>query len=66
MNDILKDISGVVGHIYKITNTKDNKHYVGQAMSHRKNLGKYKPFGYEGRFRDHISEANSNTKLGSR
>jgi group I intron endonuclease len=66
MNDILEDISGVVGHIYKITNTKNNKHYVGQAMSHRKNLGKYKPFGYEGRFRDHISEANSNTKLGSR
>ena len=66
MNDILKDISGVVGHIYKITNTKDNKHYVGQAMSHRKNLGKYKPFGYEGRFRDHISEAKNNTKLGCR
>ena len=66
MTDILEDISGVIGHIYKITNTKNNKNYVGQAVGHRKNKGKYKPFGYEGRFRDHISEANCNTKLGCR
>jgi hypothetical protein len=39
---------------------------VGQAMSHRKNKDKYKPFGFEGRFRDHISEAICNTKLGCR
>jgi len=62
MNDILEDISGVVGFIYKITNAQNNKYYVGQTMSHRKNRGKYKPFGYEGRFRDHISEAICNTK----
>jgi group I intron endonuclease len=66
MNSVLEDISGVVGHIYKITNTATNKCYVGQAMSHRKNKGKYKPFGFEGRFQDHISEAKCNTKLGSR
>uniref|UniRef100_A0A6C0AP26 GIY-YIG domain-containing protein n=1 Tax=viral metagenome TaxID=1070528 RepID=A0A6C0AP26_9ZZZZ len=62
MNSVLEDISGVVGHIYKIINTATNKYYVGQAMSHRKNRGKYKPFGFEGRFRDHISEAICNTK----
>ena len=62
MNEILEDISGVVGHIYKILNTATLKCYVGQAQSHRKNRGKYKPFGYEGRFRDHISEAICNTK----
>jgi len=66
MDGILEDISGVIGHIYKITNTLNNKYYVGQAMSHRKNKGKYKPFGYQGRFQDHISEAKCNTKLGSR
>ena len=62
MNEILESISGVVGCIYQITNTTNNKNYVGQAMSHRKNRGKYKPFGHEGRFRDHISEAICNTK----
>ena len=62
MSGTLESISGVVGQIYKITNTATNKHYVGQAMSHRKNKGKYKPFGFEGRFRDHISEAVCNTK----
>jgi hypothetical protein len=62
MNEILEDISGVVGCIYKITNTQNNKYYIGQAMSHRKNRGKYRPFGHEGRFRDHISEALCNTK----
>jgi group I intron endonuclease len=66
MDVILESITGVIGHIYKITNTKNNKNYVGQAVSHRKNKGKYKPFGYEGRFRDHISEAHCNTKLGCR
>jgi len=34
----------------------------GQAVSHRKNHDKYRPFGYEGRFKDHISEAICNTK----
>jgi group I intron endonuclease len=66
MNEVLEDISGVVGFVYKIMNALNNKCYVGQAMSHRKNRGKYKPFGYEGRFQDHISEASCNTKLGCR
>lgn len=50
------------GHIYVITNQTNGKQYVGQAVSHRKNHNKYIPFGYEGRFRDHISEAICNTK----
>lgn len=45
-----------------MTNTVTGKVYVGQTLSHRKNHGKYRPFGYEGRFRDHISEAICNTK----
>ena len=56
----------MIGHIYKITNTATNKSYVGQAVSHRKNKGKYIPFGYQGRLKDHISEAICNTKLGCR
>lgn len=52
----------ITGQIYIITNTITNKCYVGQTLSHRLNKGKYKPFGIEGRFRDHISEAICNTK----
>jgi hypothetical protein len=52
----------IKGHIYKITNIICNKSYIGQAVSHRKNKNKYIPFGYIGRFNDHISEAICNTK----
>jgi len=62
MNSILTDNSQVIGHIYRITNTQNNTHYVGQTLSHRKNHNKYRPFGYIGRFNDHISEAICNTK----
>jgi group I intron endonuclease len=62
MNSLLEDKSQVLGHIYLITNTKTEKSYVGQTLTHRKNRGKYRPFGYMGRFQDHISEAICNTK----
>lgn len=52
----------VTGQIYKITNIKNNKIYIGQVVSHRLNKKKYRPFGYIGRFNDHISEALNNTK----
>jgi len=52
----------VKGEIYKITNTTNNTPYIGQTRTHRKNKGKYRPFGYIGRFKDHISEALNNTK----
>ena len=60
--DILKDDSDVMGEIYLITNTITNKQYVGQTLTHRKNNAKYRPFGFEGRFKDHVSEALCNTK----
>lgn len=56
----------VEGEIYKITNKINNKSYIGQTRTHRLNHKKYRPFGYLGRFRDHISEANSNKKKQSR
>lgn len=62
MNTILTDPSEILGEIYLITNTVTHKCYVGQTLTHRKNHGKYRPFGHEGRFRDHISEAVCNTK----
>jgi hypothetical protein len=49
----------VVGEIYKMTNIITNKHYIGQTRSHRLNHSKYRPFGYMGRFNDHISESKS-------
>jgi group I intron endonuclease len=48
--------------IYKITNLTTGKIYVGQAVSHILNHKKYRPYGYEGRFRCHISEAFSSKK----
>ena len=53
----------VVGQIYKMTNTTNGKVYIGQTRSHRLNHNKYRPFGYLGRFKDHIHEAfSSKTK----
>ena len=60
------EIDKVVGEIYKMTNTTNGKIYIGQTRSHRLNHNKYRPFGYLGRFKDHISEANSNKKNNSR
>jgi group I intron endonuclease len=48
--------------IYKIVNLTTGKIYVGQAVSHILNHKKYRPYGYEGRFRCHISEAFSSKK----
>ena len=56
----------VVGEIYKMTNTANGKIYIGQTRSHILNHGKYRPFGSAGRFRGHISEANSNKKYQSK
>jgi len=52
----------ILGQIYKITNIITKKCYIGQTLSHRLNKRKYRPFGYIGRFNDHISEAINNTK----
>jgi group I intron endonuclease len=62
----IDDNNKVVGEIYKITNITNDKSYIGQTRSHRLNRGKYRPFGYLGRFRDHISESKSNKKNCSR
>jgi hypothetical protein len=48
--------------IYKIINLTTNKIYVGQAVSHILNHKRYRPYGHEGRFRCHISEAFSTKK----
>lgn len=58
----LNESNLITGQIYKITNIKNNKIYIGQVVSHRLNKSKYRPFGYIGRFNDHISEALNNTK----
>jgi hypothetical protein len=48
--------------IYKIINHSTGKIYVGQAVSHILNHKRYRPYGCEGRFRCHISEAFSSKK----
>ena len=62
MDTILDDPAGVRGIIYCVEHTTTGKKYVGQTRSHRLNHGRYRPFGAEGRFRDHISCARCNTK----
>ncbi len=51
------------GVIYKMTNTNNNKIYIGKAFSYEKH-GKRKPskYGGIGRLRRHISNANSTDK----
>ena len=61
-NDILETNEKIYGLIYQMTNTQTGMMYVGQTVSHRKNKDKYRPFGIQGRFKDHISEAINNTK----
>jgi hypothetical protein len=56
------DIDKVIGEIYKITNITNNKLYIGQTRSHRLNKNKYRPFGYLGRFKDHINECYAKKK----
>lgn len=48
--------------IYKITCLQTNKMYVGQAVSHILNNGKYRRYGMERRLNGHISEAFSKKK----
>jgi group I intron endonuclease len=48
--------------IYKITNLTTSKIYVGQAVSHILNHKRYRPYGHDGRFRCHVSEAFSTKK----
>lgn len=45
--------------IYKITCRASEKSYVGQAVSHILNHGKYRPYGATRRFKCHVSEARS-------
>jgi hypothetical protein len=62
MDTILDDPALIQGVIYVIEHISSGKQYVGQTVSHRKNHARYRPFGANGRFRDHISEAINNTK----
>lgn len=48
--------------IYKVTCTSSNKCYVGQAVSHILNTGKYRRYGMNKRWKCHVSEAASSKK----
>lgn len=62
MPRILKESERKI-EIYKITNLITGKLYIGQAVSHILNHGKYRLYGCEGRFRCHISESKSQKKF---
>jgi group I intron endonuclease len=61
-NTILNDPAKRYCEIYKIINLTTGKIYVGQTVSHILNHKRYRPYGYECRFRSHISEAFSTKK----
>ncbi len=61
-NDIIDNPSERYCEIYKITNLTTGKVYVGQAVSHILNHKRYRPYGRDGRFRCHVSEAFSTKK----
>lgn len=65
-NKILTDENLRYTEIYKIKNLTTNKCYVGQAVSHILNHKKYRPYGMNGRYKCHISEAFSNKKCQSK
>jgi hypothetical protein len=59
---ILDDASLRYVEIYKIVNSINGKIYIGQAVSHILNHKRYRPYGMDGRFKCHISEAFSQKK----
>lgn len=61
-NEIIDDKTLRWIDIYLIKNIKNNKCYIGQAVSHILNHKRYRPYGITGRFNSHISEAFS-TKI---
>ena len=61
-NETLDEPTERYCEIYKITNLTTGKIYVGQAVSHILNHKRYRPYGREGRFKCHISEAFSTKK----
>ena len=61
-NEILDNPTERYCEIYKIINLETGKVYVGQTVSHILNHKRYRPYGREGRFKCHISEAFSKKK----
>lgn len=61
LNAIHDDPDMVTAEIYVITDSRTNKRYVGQTMSHRLNHGRYRPYGYIRRFKSHLSQARNNS-----
>jgi len=61
-NKIINDETLRWVEIYKIRNKINQKAYIGQAISHRKNNGRYYPKGMEGRFKEHIKESRPKQK----
>lgn len=61
-NEIIDNKTKVYGHIYSIYNKITRKYYIGQTSSHRLQHKRYRPFGTNGRWKDHVSEAINNTK----
>lgn len=61
VDNIVDDPDLVVADIYDIFDAQTNKHYIGQAWSHRLNHGRYRPYGFVKRFKSHLSQARCNS-----
>jgi hypothetical protein len=58
---IMDTDTNVYCEIYMVTNHVDGKKYIGQAVTHRLNNARYRPFGAEKRFKSHVSQAKCNS-----
>lgn len=62
LQETLDSNEDVLAIIYIITNSKNNKKYTGQTVTHKLNTNKYRPFGEVKRLKQHCSDAICNTK----
>ena len=53
-NDLLDDEDLVYGDIYAITNKVNGKKYVGQTRTHVFSRNRFRPYGYQRRFKAHL------------
>jgi hypothetical protein len=61
VDKIIDNPDDVIVDIYVITDSSNNKNYVGQSVTHRLNNGRYRPYGYISRFKSHQSQARNNS-----
>lgn len=61
-HEIIDDETDVFQHVYAITNTTNGKCYINHCASHKKNHGRYRPYGFESRYKEHCANVKNGTE----